>query len=174
MQLINRQFILIIFLIAIPTRSLFCQSTSQQTYAEKLGWNKGEKVIIFHVDDAGMSYDSNMGTIDAVENGVATSISVMMPCPWVPGMVSYLKEHPDVDAGLHLTLTSEWDDYRWEPLTGTKGKGLINGEGAFWKSVDDVVRNASADEVEAEIRAQLERARRMGFEPKHLDSHMGH
>ncbi len=143
------------------------------TYAEKLGFPEGSRVVILHVDDAGMSYDSNLGTIRALEEGVATSASVMMPCPWVPGFVRYLKEHPTVDAGLHLTLTSEWKDYRWHPLTGTASKGLIDSEGAFWHGADEVVQHASADEVEAEIRAQLNRARQMGFEPTHLDSHMG-
>lgn len=153
--------------ISIPA---FCQST----YAEKLGFPKGARVIILHVDDAGMSYESNEGAIQAIEKGVATSVSVMMPCPWVPGFVQYLKQHPATDAGLHLTLTSEWDRYRWGPLTGKPASpGLVDSEGALWPSVEDVVKNAKPEEVYAEIRAQLERARTIGFEPTHLDSHMG-
>jgi predicted glycoside hydrolase/deacetylase ChbG (UPF0249 family) len=145
----------------------------QQTYAERLGWKKGDRVVILHIDDAGMSYDSNLGTIRALEEG-ANSVSVMMPCPWVPGFVRYLREHPSVDAGLHLTLTSEWRDYRWGPLVGKPAApGLVDQEGALWPDVAQVTKNASADEVEQEIRAQLERARSMGFEPTHLDSHMG-
>jgi chitin disaccharide deacetylase len=149
-------------------------SAQSKTYAEQLGFPAGKKVIIMHVDDAGMSYDSNQGTIKAIRDGVATSVSVMMPCPWVPGFVHYLKQNPDIDAGLHLTLTSEWKDYRWGPLAGKPTvKGLVDAEGALWPSVADVVKNATADEVETEIRAQLERARTMGFEPTHMDSHMG-
>jgi chitin disaccharide deacetylase len=156
----------------LSIQPLFAQSG--QTYAEKLGWKKGDRVIILHIDDAGMSYDSNLGAIKAMEEGVANSVSVMMPCPWVPGFVRYLKEHPSVDAGLHLTLTSEWQDYRWGPLTGKPASpGLVDKEGALWPNVADVVKHASPDEVEAEIRAQLARAREMGFEPTHLDSHMG-
>jgi chitin disaccharide deacetylase len=148
--------------------------TQEQTYAEKLGFPKGSKVLIMHVDDAGMSFDSNKGAIDALEKGVATSVSIMMPCPWVPGMLHYLKDHPDVDAGLHLTLTSEWKDYRWGPLSGKPSTpGLVDEEGALWPSVEQVVKNATADEVEKEIVAQLERARSMGLAPTHLDSHMG-
>jgi len=149
-------------------------SFSQETYAEKLGYPKGAKVLILHVDDVGMSWDSNQGAIQAIEKGVATSMSVMMPCPWVPGFVHYLKDHPNVDAGLHLTLTSEWKDYRWGPLTGKPASpGLVDGEGALWPSVAEVIAHAKADEVEAEIRAQIERAKAMGFNPTHLDSHMG-
>jgi chitin disaccharide deacetylase len=147
---------------------------AQQTFAEKLGFPKNAKVLILHVDDVGMSLDSNEGAIQAMERGVANSLSIMMPCPWVPGFFQYLKTHPQVDAGLHLTLTSEWSEYRWGPLTGKPSSpGLVDEEGALWSSVEDVVKHASADEVENEIRAQLDRARSMGFEPTHLDSHMG-
>ena len=144
------------------------------TYAERLGFPKGTRVIIFHVDDAGMSFDSNKGAIEALEKGMASSTSVMMPCPWVPGFVHYLREHPGTDAGLHLTLTSEWKDYRWGPLSGrTTVPGLVDKEGDLWPDVADVVKHASLSEVEKEIRAQLERAKLMGFQPTHLDSHMG-
>ncbi|MGN6491417.1 MAG: polysaccharide deacetylase family protein [Agriterribacter sp.] len=144
------------------------------TFAEKLGYPKGAKIIILHIDDLGMSYDSNTGSIEAMTNGVANSCSVMMPCPWVPGFIHYLKEHPETDAGLHLTLTSEWKDYRWGPLSGKPATpGLVDAEGAMWRGVADVVKHASADEVEKEIRAQVDRAKTMGFEPTHLDSHMG-
>ncbi len=146
----------------------------ETTFAEKLGYPKGKKVLIIHVDDVGMSYESNQGAIRAIKEGVANSLSVMMPCGWVPGFVHYWKENKEIDAGLHLTMTSEWRDYRWGPLAGkTNVKGLVDSEGAMWRGVADVVKNASPDEVETEIRAQLERARTMGFEPTHLDSHMG-
>lgn len=152
----------------------FDASIAQQTYAEKLGFPKEAKVLILHVDDAGMSWDSNEGAIQAIEKGVATSVSVMMPCPWVPGFLHYLKEHSGVDAGLHLTLTSEWKNYRWGPLTGKPASpGLVDTVGSLWPSVEDVVKHAKPEEVDSEIRAQLERARSMGFEPTHLDSHMG-
>lgn len=166
----NLYFILI--LLALIPGSLPAQE--EFTYAEKLGYQKGDRVLILHVDDAGMSYDSNEGTIQALTKGIANSCSVMMPCPWVPGFVRFLKSNPSVDAGLHLTLTSEWKDYRWHPLTGmTASGGLTDREGAFWPSVNEVVENASADAVEKEIMAQINRARMMGFEPTHLDSHMG-
>ncbi|MCW3117844.1 MAG: ChbG/HpnK family deacetylase [Chitinophagaceae bacterium] len=157
----------------IFSSSAFAQKIDS-TYAERLGFPKGAKVVIVHVDDVGMSFDSNEGAINAMSKGIATSCSVMMPCPWVPAYVHYLKEHPGTDAGLHLTLTSEWDNYRWPPLSGKpKVPGLVDKEGALWPEAEDVVAHASADEVEIEIRAQIERARQMGFEPTHMDSHMG-
>ncbi len=144
------------------------------TYAEKLGYPKGSKVLILHVDDVGMSYDSNEGAINSILNGAATSCSVMMPCPWVPAFIHYMKQHPQIDAGLHLTLTSEWGGYRWGPLAGKAAvPGLTDNEGDLWPSVADVVKHATADEVSTEIKAQIDRAKSMGFEPTHLDSHMG-
>ncbi len=164
----------IIILALSFSQLLFFKSYAQDSYAEKLGFPKGAKVLILHADDAGMSWDSNEGIKQAMSNGVAASVSVMMPTPWVPGFVHFLKQNPKIDAGLHLTLTSEWSDYRWSPLAGkTVVPGLVDSEGAFWPSVEDVVKHTSADEVEKEIRAQLDRAKTMGFEPTHLDSHMG-
>jgi hypothetical protein len=151
-----------------------CVAQDSSTYAEKLGFPHGARVLILHMDDAGMSYDSNLGIERVFEKGVANSTSVMMPCPWVPQMVRYILAHPGTDAGLHLTLTSEWTDYRWGPLAGkSQVPGLTDKEGCLWADVRDVVLHANADEVDREIRAQLDRAETMGFHPTHLDSHMG-
>ncbi len=148
--------------------------TSETTYAEKLGYPKGAKVLILHVDDAGMSYDSNEGAINAITKGVANSCSVMMPCPWVPAFVAFLKANPQVDAGLHLTLNAEWKNYRWVPLAGKSNvPGLTDTEGNLWRGSGDVVQHASPEEVYKEIKAQLDRAVTMGMKPTHLDSHMG-
>jgi hypothetical protein len=151
-----------------------CYAQTSPTYAERLGWNKADRVLILHMDDAGMSHDSNIGIEQVLEKGAARSLSVMMPTPWVPEIVHYIKAHPGTDAGLHLTLTSEWHEYRWGPLAGAPAvPGLVDPEGALWSSVAGVVMHAKADEVDREMRAQIERAERMGFHPTHLDTHMG-
>lgn len=160
--------------VLVLTHSAAAFAKDEKSYAERLGWKKKDKVIILHIDDAGMSHDSNVGAIKAMEEGVATSMSVMMPCPWVPEIVDYIKSHPEADAGLHLTLTSEWDIYRWGPVAGKPAvPGLVDEEGCLWDNVPLVIKNATPAEVETEIRAQIDRARSMGFEPTHLDSHMG-
>lgn len=149
-------------------------AAAEPTFAERLGWKPGEVVVILHIDDAGMHHASNRGVIESLERGVATSFAIMMPCPWVPEIARYVREHPGVDAGLHLTLTSEWELYRWGPVAGkTSVPGLTDGEGYLWRSVAQVVPRANADEVERELRAQLDRAEAMGLKPTHLDSHMG-
>ena len=149
-------------------------NVNEKTYAERLGWAAGSKVVIFHVDDVGMSHESNVGAIKALEDGVVTSWSVMMPCGWVPEVKAYLQKRPGVDVGVHLTLTSEWNNYRWFPVAGAKSvPGLVDGDGYMWDSVREVVASATADEVEMEIRAQVDKAVAMGITPTHIDSHMG-
>jgi hypothetical protein len=160
--------------VCVVSVGLAAGSSEQATYAERLGWPRGTRVVIFHVDDAGMSYDSNLGTIQAMEKGVATSTSVMMPCPWVPQFAAYVQEHPQTDAGVHLTLNAEWKNYRWGPVAGRSAvPGLVDPQGYLWHGVEEAVAHATPDEFETEIRAQLDKALAMGIKPTHLDSHMG-
>lgn len=148
------------------------QDTS--TYAERLGFPKGARVIIFHNDDAGLSHESNEASIRGMEEGLITSWSVMMPCAWVPEIRDYVKAHPGTCSGLHLTLTSEWEKYRWRPLSCVENcPGLADPDGYLWDNVRLVAEHASADEIEAEIRAQIAAAEKMGLPISHLDTHMG-
>lgn len=146
----------------------------EKTYAERLGWGASDRVLIIHADDVGMHHDENRGTMKALEEGVVTSVSTMMPCPWVPEWNNYLKEHPGICNGIHLTMTSEWNVYRWTPLAGLNAvPGLLDKDGYMPRNVEEVVRNATADEIEQEIRAQIALAERMGMPISHLDTHMG-
>jgi predicted glycoside hydrolase/deacetylase ChbG (UPF0249 family) len=145
-----------------------------QTFAERLGYPKDTIAVILHVDDVGMSHSSNLGAMQAMESGSASSFAVMMPCPWVPEIARWLGKNTNADAGLHLTLTSEWPIYRWGPAAGKKAvPGLVDEEGCMWRSVPQVITHASADEIEMEIRAQIDRAETLGMPITHLDSHMG-
>lgn len=147
---------------------------AEPTYGERLGWKADDRVLMIHCDDVGMSHANNEGARRALDYGLVTSVSVMMPCPWVPGWIPYMKEHPETDMGLHLTLTSEYDFFRWGPLAGkNQVPGLTDAHGCLPDNVGLVVENATADEVELEIRAQIDRAETMGLPITHMDSHMG-
>lgn len=163
------------YLFVLASFLLCCvPALAQTTYGERLGWGPKDRVLIIHCDDVGMSMANNNGAREAVEYGLVTSVSVMMPCPWVPGWLAYMKEHPDVDTGLHLTLTSEYDYYRWTPLAGkNQVPGLADEQGCLPDNVRLVKEHATPDEVEMEIRAQLDRAQTMGLPVTHMDSHMG-
>lgn len=142
--------------------------------AERLGHPKGTRMLMIHADDVGMCRSVNATTIKAMTEGVTTCGSVMVPCPWFPEIAAWSKEHPDADLGLHLTLTSEWRNYRWRSVSPPdKVKGLLDPDGFMWRSVEQVVKNASPEEVALEIKAQIDRARQFGMKPTHVDSHMG-
>ena len=160
--------------LAVSPGKTSAQAAEDTTFAERLGYPKGARVLMIHADDAGMSKASNDAIVATLAAGTVTSASIMMTCSWVPGFRAWLEKRPGVCAGVHLTFTSEWDDYRWGPVLGRDTvPGLIDADGFLPDRVGGVVAKASADEVERELRAQIELGERMGIEVTHIDSHMG-
>jgi predicted glycoside hydrolase/deacetylase ChbG (UPF0249 family) len=159
------------WLVAIVAGSSLAQA---ETWGQKLGYPADKKVLILHADDIGMCYEANQAAKAYLTANQIQSAALMVPCPWYNEMADWYKEHPDLDLGLHLTLTSEWRWYRWGPVADrSKVRGLIDPDGYLWKSVEGVAAKASAGEVEAEVRAQVERAIAKGTRPGHIDTHMG-
>jgi len=149
------------------------QTGPVRTTAERMGQG-GAKLLMVHADDAGMSHSVNLATREALLSGGVQSSSIMMPCPWVLEIAELARAHPEVDFGLHLTLTSEWKYYRWRPVAPVdRVPGLIDNEGYLWRDVRSVATRATPAEIETELRAQIERARQYGIRFTHVDTHMG-
>ncbi len=174
-------FLSLIFIMSISGNTVFGSSKSdgqvpaeKMTNAEKLGFPKGKTILLLHSDDAGMCEEANLSVQAYSLKNHVQSAAVMMPCPNAEEMVEWAKKHPKADIGVHLTLTSEWKNYRWGSLSDAKKvPGLIDREGKLWRSVPEVVTNATAKEVEIEIRAQIDKMINMGYKPSHIDTHMG-
>ncbi|MEP6741375.1 MAG: polysaccharide deacetylase family protein [bacterium] len=175
-----------ILLIALLSLTLVASSTAalqQNTpqpqaevkpLAERLGYPRDAKLLIVHADDLGAAHSINSASIKALESGLVTSASIMIPCPWLPEIAAYARTHPTADLGLHLTLTSEWSLVRWGPvLSKERVPTLLDSSGYLYPLENEAAAHMDVKEAEAEIRAQIARARALGIQPTHLDSHMG-
>ena len=138
------------------------------TLAERLGHAPDARLLIFNCDDLGSSRAANVAIYEALRHGLATTATLMVPCPWARDAAAMYRGE---DVGVHLTLNSEWSNYRWGPITHSPS--LLDGDGGFPRTVEDVWDHADLDEVRKECRAQVERAIYWGFDVTHLDSHMG-
>jgi len=131
--------------------------------------------LIIRTDDVGMSHSVNMGMQRLIATGLPVSVSVMFACPWYQEAVEILKQHPQVAVGIHLTLNSEWKHYRWGPVAGAAAvPSLVDADGYFFPSADALYQHKpDVREVERELRAQIDRARRSGLQIDYVDYHMG-
>lgn len=133
------------------------------------------KILLIRCDDIGMSHSVNMAAKELIETGLVFSASVMFPCAWYQEGVEILKDHPEITVGIHLTLNAEWKNYRWGPVAGRdKVPSLVDENGYFFPSRAAFFANSpKLDEVEIELRAQIERALHSGLKISYVDYHMG-
>lgn len=164
---------IILLLIAcffFPTTS----NAQQKSIAERLGYPKNSKLLILHADDLGAAHSENAASIASLEKGPLNSASIMVPCSWFPEIAAYARKNKQMDFGIHTTLTSEWKNYKWGPVT-TKDSvsSLVNKHGYFYTSTDSVQQFADPREAALELRNQVKKAYQFGIDVTHLDTHMG-
>lgn len=138
--------------------------------------------LLVRADDIGFCHAANLACIDVFTHGICRSVELMAPCPWFLEAVSLLRAHPTYDVGVHLTMTSEWDNYKWGPLT--RARSIVTADGYFYPRYrrrdgypdEPVLEEAdwTAEDVEQEFRAQIERVRSCIPWVSHLTTHMGY
>jgi hypothetical protein len=154
--------------------SLATNAQGIKNLAERLGYPRDSKLLIIHADDMGLSHSVNTACIKAFENKGVTSGSIMVPCPWAPEIETWAKENPGMDVGIHLTLNAEWDQFKWGGVTSSDQiKSLLDSNGYFYASVEELGKKVNATEAEKELKAQIDRVIAAGIHLTHLDTHMG-
>lgn len=137
---------------------------------------RAEKIpVLIRCDDIGMCHSVNMAAKKVLDTGLPVSMSVMVPCPWFAEAADLLKKYQNVSVGIHLTLNAEWKQYRWGPVLGSKAvPSLVDSSGNFFPSRTALfANNPKLVEIEAELRAQIEKAKAAGLKIDYLDHHMG-
>jgi predicted glycoside hydrolase/deacetylase ChbG (UPF0249 family) len=140
----------------------------------RLGYGPQDRLVILHADDVGMCHGANTAFLDLHAVGLLRAGSVMVPCPWSGEVLAAARSDLALDVGVHLTLTSEWEHYRWGPVsTGDPATGLIDAEGRLHRALALFPPHFDARAAVAEMRAQIELACAAGVDFTHLDTHMG-
>jgi predicted glycoside hydrolase/deacetylase ChbG (UPF0249 family) len=143
---------------------------------KKLGLGDDDRAVIIHADDVGMCQASLAAYADMVDFGLVSAASTMVPCPWFPAVAAFCRDrsHDHVDLGVHVTLTSEFEAYRWGPIsTRDLSTGMIDRDGYFYAASEAVQAHGRPEAVKREIEAQVQRALEAGIDVTHVDTHMG-
>jgi predicted glycoside hydrolase/deacetylase ChbG (UPF0249 family) len=142
--------------------------------SQAIAGDANARTLVLHVDDVGMCHGANVAFVELARSGAVTCGSIMVPCPWFREIASAAASDAALDVGVHLTLTSEWPQYRWAPLsTHSRDSGLVDEQGYFPRNCTILRRRLDVEAAEVELRAQIDRALGAGIDVTHLDTHMG-
>lgn len=142
--------------------------------AKALGYNETDRLLIVNADDYGLSHSVNIAAQELLEAGDISSATLMTPCAWAREAALWSAENPTYDVGIHFTFTSEWEPYKWGPVTRHADvSSLVTKEGYFPADSKTFEEQADAEQVRIELISQVERALALGMKPSHADNHMG-
>ena len=144
------------------------------TLAEQLGYSNKDILVIVNIDDVGLHKDETEASFRTLNFGIVKSGSVMVPCPNFNRVIKLWKENPEIDLGIHFTLTCEWGEkYPWPPvLSKANVPSLYNPEGIMWPNVNELLQHAKRKDIKMELDAQINKILDAGLKPSHLDHHM--
>ena len=137
---------------------------------ERLGHAPDQRLLVLSADLLGSTHAATAAGLTSLRDGCATTATLMMPGPWARHAADRIRTDPSLDIGIHLTLNAELEDFRWGPLT--QAPSLLDGDGGFPRTIEDLWDHADIDEVRRECRAQVERAISWGVDPTHLTTHL--
>jgi chitin disaccharide deacetylase len=139
-----------------------------------LGYPEDGRLLIINADDFGMCHSVNEAVFHAFKKGMLRSTTLMVPCPWALQAMHFLSDHPEISFGIHLTVISEWVDYRWGPVTAREKVPSLLAKAGYFRSFEQLhesLDHVNLDELEIEFRAQIEIVLTAGLHPTHLDWH---
>ncbi|MDB3978714.1 polysaccharide deacetylase family protein [Pseudomonadales bacterium] len=143
-------------------------------FLARMGYGPDDRVLILHIDDMGFCHAANAASLACLTEGSATCASILVNGPWFQEAVQMAKANPQLDLGVHLTLTAEYPTYRWPALSSRDPEtGLLDADGYLWATREDAVRKVSVAAAEGEMRAQIDGALAAGIDVTHIDTHMG-
>lgn len=143
-------------------------------FLARMGFDEADRVLITHIDDIGFCHASNVASFECLELGAASCGSILVPAPWFREAAALCRERPHLDVGVHLTLTCEYDTFRWPALSSRDpATGLLDHEGCLWRTAREAVKNVTLAAAEGEMRGQIETALEAGIDVTHIDTHMG-
>jgi predicted glycoside hydrolase/deacetylase ChbG (UPF0249 family) len=144
------------------------------TWAERLGFPAGKKVVLLHASELGMCYETNAAGEKLLDGDLVRSGAAMVPCPWFCDLIPWLTAPSQAEVGLSLTLNSPSQSYRWKPVAPQESvSSLTDADGYFWQSPLQTMVNATPDEVERELEAQIAQAKSFGLKPTHFTTYLG-
>ncbi len=164
----------LVMLLFFVAAFISCNGQANSSVIQRMGYDTDDKLLIVHADDLGVAHSVNDASIEAFEEGYISSASIMVPCPWFPHIARYAKAHPEMCWGIHLTLTAEWEHYKWDGVSSSNEiRSILTDRNFMYPAVQDVVNSYDIEEIKREIDGQVLRALEFGVPLTHLDTHMG-
>jgi len=140
--------------------------------AEELGYSADDRLVILNADDFGMCDSTNRAIAALLHDGIIDSTSLMTACPWMKSAAETARLHPEFDVGIHLTLTSEWKNYKWGPVSAWDPDDIRLDDLGYYSAETPAIAHANPNWVWSECRAQVEAALKLGVDLTHMDNHM--
>ena len=168
----RRTFSVVLLFTAVM--SVMAQESAAQTWAERLQFAPGQKVILLNAREMGLSWEMNQAGIELIKNGRVQSVSGIPTGPWFNDFVDRCKENNVSDVGISIALTNPFEKLSWRfAASRSEVPSLVNQDGFPWRTVLQYAVNATPEDVKTEIHAQIERARAAGIEITHMSSYHG-